>query len=75
MKILLDNGHGSNTPGKRSPDGLFREYAYTREIAALVASKLRREGYDAELFAGPVGPVAGTSWSTVPIYQLPFSPI
>lgn len=49
MKILLDNGHGNNTPGKRSPDGLFREYAYTREIAALVASKLRREGYDAEL--------------------------
>lgn len=49
MKILLDNGHGNNTPGKRSPDGLFREYAYTREIAALVAAKLRKEGYDAEL--------------------------
>lgn len=48
-KILIDNGHGSNTPGKRSPDGLFREYAYTREIAAEVAYKLRREGYDAEL--------------------------
>ena len=48
-KILIDNGHGSNTPGKRSPDGLFREYAYTREIAAEIAYKLRREGYDAEL--------------------------
>ena len=33
MKILIDNGHGENTPGKRSPDGTFREYAYTREIA------------------------------------------
>ena len=22
MKILLDNGHGFDTPGKRSPDGL-----------------------------------------------------
>ena len=21
MKILIDNGHGENTPGKRSPDG------------------------------------------------------
>ena len=21
MKILIDNGHGSNTKGKRSPDG------------------------------------------------------
>ena len=49
MKILLDNGHGNNTPGKRSPDGLLREYAYTREIAALVAVRLRKEGYDAEL--------------------------
>ena len=49
MKILLDNGHGNNTPGKRSPDGLFREYAYTREIAALIVVKLRKEGYDAEL--------------------------
>ena len=49
MKILLDNGHGENTPGKRSPDGQLREYAYTREIAALVAAKLRKEGYDAEL--------------------------
>lgn len=49
MKILIDNGHGSNTPGKRSPDGLLREYAYTREIAADVVYKLRKQGYDAEL--------------------------
>ncbi len=49
MKILIDNGHGSNTPGKRSPDGLFREYAYTREIAVEVVSELRKQGYDAEL--------------------------
>ena len=28
MKILIDNGHGVETPGKRSPDGRFREYAY-----------------------------------------------
>lgn len=49
MKILIDNGHGSNTPGKRSPDGLFREYAYTREIAGEVVSQLRRQGYDASL--------------------------
>ena len=36
MKILIDNGHGCNTPGKRSPDGRFREYAYTRYIAKAV---------------------------------------
>ena len=33
MKVLIDNGHGAETPGKRSPDGRLREYAYTREIA------------------------------------------
>jgi N-acetylmuramoyl-L-alanine amidase len=27
MKILIDNGHGIDTPGKRSPDGVLREYA------------------------------------------------
>ena len=49
MIILLDNGHGNNTPGKRSPDGRLRECAYTREIAGEIASRLRRQGYEVEL--------------------------
>ena len=49
MKILIDNGHGVNTPGKRSPDGRFREYAYTRLIAKAVLQHLQYRGYDAEL--------------------------
>ena len=49
MKILLDNGHGHNTPGKRSPDGKFREYAYNREIAKRIVADLIDRGYDAEL--------------------------
>ena len=49
MKILIDNGHGENTPGKRSPDGALMEYSYTREIATEVVSRLRRMAYDAEL--------------------------
>ena len=48
MKILIDNGHGSNTKGKRSPDGRLMEYAYTREIAELVVSELLKKGIDAE---------------------------
>ena len=36
MKVLIDNGHGENTPGKRSPDGRLREWAYSREIADMV---------------------------------------
>lgn len=48
MKVLIDNGHGSNTPGKRSPDGRLREYAYTREIASRLEVELRKNGIDAE---------------------------
>lgn len=48
MKILLDNGHGENTPGKRSPDGIFREYKYAREIAQNIERELRTRGYDVE---------------------------
>ncbi len=49
MKILIDNGHGSNTPGKRSPDGRFREYAWAREIARAIVADINDLGYDAEL--------------------------
>ena len=48
MKILIDNGHGENTIGKRSPDGLFREYKYAREIAESIERELKTKGYDAE---------------------------
>lgn len=48
MKVLIDNGHGSNTSGKRSPDGRLREYAYTREIAERLVMELRKNGIDAE---------------------------
>jgi N-acetylmuramoyl-L-alanine amidase len=52
MKILIDNGHGENTPGKRSPvwpDGtqLF-EWEYTREIARRVEIELQKHGINGE---------------------------
>ena len=49
MKILIDNGHGVETPGKRSPDGRFMEYAWTREIARRIVADLTAKGYDASL--------------------------
>ena len=49
MKILIDNGHGLNTPGKRSPDGTFLEATYNREIAKRIVAELQNKGYDAEL--------------------------
>lgn len=47
MKILIDNGHGADTKGKRSPDGRLLEYKYAREIAARIESELKARGYDA----------------------------
>lgn len=56
--ILIDNGHGEETPGKRSPDaskGLvespyyFREYAWARRCAQGIADVLYFDGYDARL--------------------------
>lgn len=49
MKILIDNGNGLNTLGKRSPDGTLIEAAYTREIGRRIVSDLTDRGYDAEL--------------------------
>ena len=49
MKILIDNGHGIQTKGKRSPDGQLLEYAYTRELARQIVAALKARGYDSEL--------------------------
>ena len=49
MTILLHNGHGQDTPGKRSPDGFFREYAYTRFLAKQIQEHLIALGLDARL--------------------------
>lgn len=46
MIVLLDNGHGSSTAGKRSPDGRLREWSYTREITARIEKKLNGLGIE-----------------------------
>ena len=51
--ICLDNGHGEETPGKRSPwlaKGIppelpLREYVYCREIVSRLAKVLNEDGY------------------------------
>lgn len=48
VEVLIDNGHGENTPGKCSPDKRLREYAYAREIARRVEKCLRCKGYEAQ---------------------------
>ena len=49
MKILIDAGHGVDTPGKRSPDGVFREYYWNRLVADKLQAQLLLNGIDAEL--------------------------
>ena len=49
MKILLDNGHGRETAGKRSPDGRLLEWAYTREIFRRVNAELQQRGFYSSL--------------------------
>ena len=40
MKILIDNSHGIDTKGKRSPDGRLLEYAQNRLLADRLATSL-----------------------------------
>ena len=49
MKILIDNGHGLETKGKRSPDQSLIEARWTREVANLVFFLLTNKGYDVRL--------------------------
>ena len=42
--VFLDNGHGSNTPGKCSPNGLFKEYKWARDIVKRLHIKLSDMG-------------------------------
>ena len=49
MKVLIDPGHGIDTPGKRSPDGQFLEYLWNRQVADLLMERLVSMGIDASL--------------------------
>ena len=49
MKILIDNGHGIDTKGKRSPDGRLLEYAQNRLLADRIVTALQARGLDASL--------------------------
>ena len=49
MIILIDPGHGIDTPGKRSPDGKFLEYLWNRQIADLLLNRFMMMDIDASL--------------------------
>lgn len=47
--ILIDPGHGVDTPGKRSPDGVFREYLFNRQVSAYLFTALKQSGIPSEI--------------------------
>ena len=49
MIVLIDPGHGIDTPGKRSPDGKFLEYLWNRQVADLLLDRFMIMGIDASL--------------------------
>lgn len=49
MLILIDNGHGCDTAGKRSPDSRLLEWRYTRDIAQRVVTLLVNSGFNAQI--------------------------
>jgi N-acetylmuramoyl-L-alanine amidase len=53
MIFLIDNGHGADTPGKRSPvwadGGQLREWEFNRDIARRIVSGLALAGIDSAL--------------------------
>ena len=53
--VLVDNGHGEETAGKRSPDGRLLEWRYTREIAREVVRGLALHGVDGRLLVPGTG--------------------
>lgn len=50
MKIMLDAGHGPNTPGKRSPDGM-REFDFNNAVANAMKAELEQYEGVTVLFA------------------------
>lgn len=48
MYVILDNGHGNNTPGKRSPVWLggrqVQEWEFNRDLVWRIADKCRKSG-------------------------------
>ena len=49
IKILVDDGHGKENTYKASPDGKYKEWEWTCEMADLIVRELKRLGYDASL--------------------------
>ena len=48
-KVVLDPGHGVETPGKRSPDGTYLEHEFALDMARRIQTLLERHGVEVVL--------------------------
>ena len=62
--IILDNGHGQETAGKRSPkfpDGSqFFEWEFNRDIVGRIAKQLKKEGIKYEILVPEIQDISLT---------------
>lgn len=73
--IILGTAHLDTTPGKGSPDGRFREYAYSRKVVGEVADALRKEGYTVSvdyMAPGPSPQIKAATWQEEQRRELAF---
>ncbi|MBE1554896.1 N-acetylmuramoyl-L-alanine amidase family protein [Sporosarcina limicola] len=52
--IMIDAGHGPNTPGKQSPDGVLREFNFNNSVAEMI-KRLLFENEMTVIFAHELG--------------------
>ena len=50
LTVILGTAHGKNVAGKRSPDGIFEEWQYSREIVELLRAELTGQEHIADVF-------------------------
>lgn len=58
MIILIDNGHGADTKGKRSPDGELREAIWAREMAYDLMTALQKRNIEARMITPEMQDIA-----------------
>ena len=50
LTVILGTAHGRNVAGKRSPDGKFQEWAYSREIVGRLRAELAEQDELVDVF-------------------------
>lgn len=50
LTVILGTAHGKNVAGKRSPDGIFQEWQYSREIVEQLRAELTGQAQNVDVF-------------------------